>query len=152
MMQMDELIQFYTLAIEEGGYAVAQRVLSEEEVGAVEEALRFHFPPSFRRFLLTCPYHDGRSLVRNNEVFHERDEDGFLPQFLILINSGHDGDCICFDSRSRGEDGEVPVVYWDAESMTEADIGTLQPLHSSFAGYLQFLTNWRIESGHAKKP
>lgn len=111
---------------------------------AVEEALGFRFPPSFRRFLFLNPYYCWREMVHENEVFHERDEDGFLPEFLILFMGGPDGDCSCFDSRSRGEDGEVPVVYWDSESMTEADIGTLQPLYSSFAGYLQFLTNLRM--------
>ena len=151
-MELDELIQLYSMAVEERGRAVVQPRQSEAEVEAMEEALSFRFPPSFRRFLFTCPYYAWRALMAENEVYHERDEDGFLPEPLILFMGGPDGDCICFDSRSRGEDGEVPVVYWDLENMNEGDIGTLQPLYSSFIGYLQFLTDYLIGRKHVKRP
>lgn len=70
-----------------------------------------------------------------NQEFHDPEQeegDAPLPEHLVLLNHGHDGDCDCWDTRSINPTGEHPIVYYDF-AMREASVDA----HSSFLSYLE---------------
>ena len=161
MLILDDTIDFYNEVTEaiydkmpdQSIRPVPQPRPTEETIQATEAALGFTFPPTFRRFIVRARYYlsitadlnHPYSLVYENQWLHEKSEEYYLPKFLILFMGGHDGDCNCFDSRFRDENGECPVVYWDAENMTEKDIEGLKPTHSSFLEFLAFITEHELK-------
>ncbi len=104
---------------------------SQTAVAEAEKALELTFPASFRQFLSTTPQmhlprcarfywvgtagSDGsEDIVRANRVEHE-DASSPLPDFLVAFYSDGMGNQVCFDTRTRSETGEYPVVFWDHE-------------------------------------
>jgi hypothetical protein len=159
MSKIDDAIDFYNEVCEANYDKMADQSIrpaplprhTEETIRATEDALGFMFPPTFRQFIIKSRYYGfiqkdlnhPHSLVYTNRWIHE-DNEWYLPKFLILFMGGHDGDCNCFDSRFRDENGECPVVYWDAENMREQDIEGLKPTHTSFLEFLEFITAYKL--------
>jgi SMI1-KNR4 cell-wall len=96
-----------------------------------ERTLNLTFPTSFTHFMSTCRemhlplcarfYWVGTAgdpgtddIVRANRVEHEESSSP-LPGFLVAFYNDGMGNQICFDTRSRSEAGEYPVVFWDHE-------------------------------------
>jgi len=53
-------------------------------------------------------------IVRANRVEHE-EASSPLPDFLVAFYNDGMGNQVCFDTRTRTETGEYPVVFWDHE-------------------------------------
>jgi hypothetical protein len=97
-----------------------------QSIARINRELGIELPQSFVDFSRQCDcygsyfssigedYESDSHILTRNHVFHT-DAEGYtpLPGHLILINNGHDGDCECFDTRTRGSAGEYPIVYWD---------------------------------------
>jgi hypothetical protein len=100
-----------------------------QSIARINRDLGIELPQSFVDFSRQCDCYDAyfnsigedyesdSHILTRNHVFHG-DAEGYnapLPPHLILLNSGHDGDCECFDTRTRNPAGEYPILYWDAE-------------------------------------
>jgi hypothetical protein len=57
-------------------------------------------------------------ILNLNRIFHTEPGDGYmpLPEPLVLINHGHDGDCDCIDTRVQNAEGEYSIIYWDCQA------------------------------------
>lgn len=148
MMSIEEITALYweTFAAIPGraDRVVFSRIPALEDIAKVEAALSMAFPASVHYFVLHSPYGSPSftsdfarypSIVWLNNEFH-KNEDGYLPPFFLLWNNGHDGDCIGFDTRVPDANGEYPLLYWDCESMTEADIPAAPLVAPSFPAWL----------------
>lgn len=120
------------------------RMPTPEDIAGVEAALSTVLPASVHYFVLNAPFGSQAftsdfscfpSIVWVNKEFHKNDE-GYLPPFLLMWDAGHDGDCTCFDTRFPSAVGEYPLTYWDYDSMTEADIPAIQILAPTFPKWL----------------
>lgn len=104
-------------------------------LGRISADLGIALPPDLISVARECPSYGGwfarldedfespLHIVRLNRVFHGTDgeDDGpVLPEHLVLLNHGHDGDCDCWDTRSVGDSGEHPIIYVDLEGDLEA--------------------------------
>jgi hypothetical protein len=104
---------------------------SQLAVAEAEKALNLRFPASFTEFLRTtrqmhlppCArlYWVGTAgsagsddIVRANRVEHE-EASSPLADFLVAFYNDGMGNQVCFDTRTRSETGEYPVVFWDPE-------------------------------------
>jgi SMI1 / KNR4 family (SUKH-1) len=126
-------------------------------VSRINHDLGIELPTSFVAFAALCPrygtwfasigddYDSYLHILRLNIGFHAddiEDEPNHLPPWLILFNHGHDGDCDCFDTRSRTSSGEHPLLYYsipDSDQLQPPSIP--QPLAASFQDYLDELSN-----------
>jgi hypothetical protein len=100
----------------------------ETAVEEAEKALNLTFPTSFTRFMrasgdMELPlcarfYWVGSAgtdnIVSANKVEHEGSSSP-LPLFLVAFYNDGMGNQLCFDTRTRTEGGEYPVVFWDHE-------------------------------------
>ncbi|MDB6067869.1 MAG: hypothetical protein JWR26_4077 [Pedosphaera sp.] len=130
MLTTQQLIQLFDLA--NPGYRQRRRrpapTPTAQSIAHINRDLGIELPQSFVDFSRQCDCYDAyfnsigedyesdSHILTRNRVFHG-DAEGYsapLPPYLILLTSGHDGDCDCFDTRTRNPAGEYPIVYWDA--------------------------------------
>ncbi len=123
---------------------------TEQAISTAEYAINFHFPPSFRSWLLEnnglhlegvdsiYPIYDERdprktwdSIVRNYKEGWAQWIDNFegygepfnFNHLLPFAEVGN-GDCYCFDHNRVQTDGETPVVLWSHETGETEDRAT----------------------------
>ncbi len=80
-------------------------------------------------------------ILRLNEEFHgPLESDGWhpLPEHLVLLNHGHDGDCDCWDTSELCASGEHPIVYL----CLDADELKPERRFETFRDYLQDFCGW----------
>lgn len=108
---------------------------SQADVAEAEKALNLSLPASFTQFMNTCGemelplcarfYWVGTggpdNIVSANKVEHE-DAGSPLPPFLVAFYDDGMGNQLCFDTRTRTEAGEYPVVFWDHELDPEENL------------------------------
>jgi SMI1 / KNR4 family (SUKH-1) len=131
MLTAKQLVQLFEL-----GRTVYRQTRSKPALPPTDESITFinrelgiKLPQSFVDFARQCDcygwyfnsigedYDSYWHILTRNRVFHT-DAEGYtpLPGHLIIIDSGHDGDCNCFDTRVCESAGEYPIVYWDGEA------------------------------------
>ena len=101
---------------------------SQTAVAEAEKALNLTFPTSFTHFMRASGDMElppcarfcwvgtagTDNIVSANRVEHEESSSPLPPFFVAFYNDGM-GNQLCFDTRSRTEAGEYPVVFWDHE-------------------------------------
>jgi hypothetical protein len=129
MLSSKQLVELFDLGITPWKNHLPWRAPAPttQSIAYVNRSLGIELPPSFVEFSRKCDcfgayfgsigedYDSDWHILTRNRVFHT-DAEGYtpLPSHLVLINSGHDGDCDCFDTRFRDSGGEYSIVYWDA--------------------------------------
>ena len=123
---------------------------SDASIDAAEEALGCEFPPSYRQFLrrfgaITIPTHLG--LVHSFVGVDAKSEgyqgvvertlgartDNRLSSHLVVVGMGADfKEWFCLDLDDRGDDGELPIVLFDAR-----DNALDQKFYDSFGQMLE---------------
>ena len=100
-------------------------------VAEAEKLLKLTLPASFTEFLRTTrqmrlpvcarfywvgtPGGGGSDdIVGANRIEHAEPSSP-LPEFLVAFYNDGMGNQVCFDTRTRSESGEYPVVFWDHE-------------------------------------
>lgn len=121
---------------------------SETSIERISRELGIELPPDLIAVARGCPsygswfarldedYENPLHILRLNRVFHypdENDESTALPEHLILVNHGHDGDCDCWHIRTVGESGEHPIVYVSLDGNLE----TIELGFPTFRDYLE---------------
>jgi hypothetical protein len=155
-MEWENLVRAFSLC--NGPYSRAYKAQppTETSIGKINRSLGIVLPQAFIRFSRECPiygtwfasigedFESFMHIVELNRVFHqpEGDEPGDpLPPWLVMINHGHDGDCDCYDTRTRNElTGDYLIQYWkDRKGPSRR---SWQTLHE----YLEFhVRNWAKE-------
>lgn len=127
-----------------------------QSIARINRELGIELPESFVDFSRQCDcygwyfssigedYESDSHILTRNHVFHT-DAEGYtpLPEYLILINSGHDGDYDCFDTRTRDSAREYPIVYCDG--MAGAGFVPSEPL-PTFSHYLERIAIYMARS------
>jgi len=134
---------------------------TKESIQYINAELEIQLPPSMIAFANRCSsygawfaglgddYNNHLHILNINQEFRDSSDptDGFIPNWLVIINHGHDGDCDCLDTRSYNQTtGEYPIVYWSYETGTTFEIG--KPDHD----FSEFLENMLLrELEHLKR-
>lgn len=113
------------------GWQPVPSTVADDELDELERETGIQFPPSYRALLkyrhfidlteLGCRFErhpsEGWHEVLRAAYFQSWPQERILGIGLLPIGSETfmDAGPVCFDSRSRGVDGDCPVVFWDHE-------------------------------------
>ena len=149
MIPFDILAELFTIATEPWGnsewYHAGPPV--RPSVARIQQQLGLKIPDDYLHLAKACPSYGGwlcgigRDYKRHvhilniNAGFHTDTPDfAALPDYLVLLNHGHDHDCDCWDKRTVSASGEHPIVYVDADSPVRTPIGRQ---FNTFRDYLE---------------
>jgi len=125
-MEWEKLVGAFKLLNAPYSKAYRAQPPTEASIARINHSLGIILPPALIRFARECPiygtwfaivgedFESFMHIIELNRVFHETegDESGDplacdplacdpLPSWLVMINHRHDGDCDCYDTRSR---------------------------------------------------
>lgn len=128
---------------------------SDEDIAQAELALNIKFPQSFISFMRESrPMHlpicarfywigtvgqGAENIIAANSQEHV-EASSPLPHFLVAFYDDGMGNQVCFDTRSRSENGEYCIVFWDHELGADENLEAAQgqsPNHER-AGIIAF--------------
>jgi hypothetical protein len=125
MIPFDILTELVGIATEPWGlhswYHVAPP--TPQSIERIQQELGITLPEDYVRIAAGCAsyggwlagigddYDHGCHILRLNAEFHAHGDEPPLPQYFVLLNHGHDGDCDCWDMRETTAGGEHPIVY-----------------------------------------
>jgi hypothetical protein len=165
MLITQKLIDLYTLGATPWRGCFSALPPTVESVHRINHELGIKLTESFLDFAGRCDYYgvcfasigeDFESpihILNLNRIFHTDNGDGYtpLPETLVLLNHGHDGDCDCIDTRVQNVEGEYSIIYWDCEASSSC---VPTELFTSFPLYLESIATDMArsydESGAAK--
>lgn len=150
MLITQQVIDLYTLGATPWPGCFSATPPTIESIRRINDQLGIRLPESFVDFARRCDcygvwfasigedFESSMHILNLNRIFHSDYGDGYtpLPETLVLINHGHDGDCDCIDIRVQNADGEYPIVYWDCDAGASC---VPVELFASFPLYLESL-------------
>lgn len=110
---------------------------SEASIRNINAELGIQLPPSMIAFAKQCSsygawfaglgedYSNPFHILTINRIFGSSSggHKALIPNWLVIINHGHDGDCDCLDTRNYNPiTGEYPIIYWSVEDGTTCEI------------------------------
>jgi hypothetical protein len=148
MLITQQLIDLYTLGVTPRRGCFSALPPTVESVRRINHELGVRLPESFLDFARRCDcygvwfasigedFESPTHILNLNRIFHTDYGDGYmpLPEPLVLINHGYDGDCDCIDSSVQNAEGEYSIIYWDCEA-SSSFVPT--ELFASFPLYLE---------------
>jgi hypothetical protein len=148
MLTTQQLIDLYTLGATPWRGCFSAFPPTVESVLRINHELDISLPESFLDFANRCDcygvwfasigedFENPLHILNLNRLFHRDEGDGYtpLPETLVLINHGNDGDCDCIDTRVQNAEGEYSIIYWDCKG-SSSFIST--ELFADFSLYLE---------------
>ena len=129
----DQLVDLFTLGATPWAGAFRVAPPTAASVRRINATLKIELPDAFVAFADKCAdygvwfagigkdYDNPLHILRLNQSFHAGgdSEPNNLPDWLVLFNHGHDGDCDCFDLRTRTPTGEHPLLYYSVSESSQ---------------------------------
>jgi hypothetical protein len=96
-----------------------------------EEKLQMQFPRSYLDLVgkveeVGCASMD---IVES----YEAERCNYWPEYLVPFYQDGYGNCYCFDRRTRSEDGEYPIVFWDHHLTRDENIVRVAEVDVTFS-------------------
>ena len=143
------------LALLDGDTGLSDCPPSSSSINRINTELSIQLPRSliqfvkrysgYSKWVLSLDLDSGHSenIITMNNLFHEKSDNGWIPEWFIMINSGHDGVCWGFDTRNRGGDtDEYPVLCWNYDEGRD-----FKPteVYIDFPNYLEGYILWQAQ-------